>query len=125
MALSRAEELLFSYLSILVFLFAPFAALESLFMAMFPIDPATPFRVFPRAGEYPDCPAGVPHLLALLVIMRIPQAVMRRSRAGGEEEEEEEEEVEEEGSGLAVWPLMRRANDGVLEDAGGRDDDVR
>ncbi|KAM3483226.1 hypothetical protein MY8738_003421 [Beauveria namnaoensis] len=83
MALSRAEELLFSHLSILVILFAPFTALESLFMAMFPIDPPTPFRVFPRAGEYPDCPAGVPHLLALLVIMRIPQAVMRRSRAGG------------------------------------------
>ncbi|EJP64055.1 uncharacterized protein BBA_07060 [Beauveria bassiana ARSEF 2860] len=119
MALSRAEELLFSHLSILVPLFAPFAALESLFMAIFPIDPETPFRVFPRAGEYPDCPAGVPHLLALLVIMRIPQAVTRRSRAGGEEEEEEE------GGGLAVRPRMRRANDGVLEDAGGRDDDVR
>ncbi|OAA47220.1 hypothetical protein BBO_02675 [Beauveria brongniartii RCEF 3172] len=88
MVLSRAEERFFSHLSLLVFLFAPFAALESLFMAMFPIDPEAPFRVFPRADAHPDYPAGVPQLFALLVIVQIPAAVARRNRQGEEEEEE-------------------------------------
>ncbi|KAM3483175.1 hypothetical protein MY8738_003370 [Beauveria namnaoensis] len=111
MALSRAEELLFSHLSILVILFAPFTALESLFMAMFPIDPPTPFRVFPRAGEYPDCPAGVPHLLALLAKSCDCHSFAVR-------------DVLQRGGGRAFLGAGQ-ANDGVLEDAGGRDDDVR
>ncbi|KAM3566641.1 hypothetical protein ARSEF4850_000394 [Beauveria asiatica] len=103
MVLSRAEERFFSHLSVLVLLFAPFAALESLFMAMFPMDPATPFRVFPRADTHPDYPAGLPQLFALLVIMRIPAAVARRNRQGEGQEEEEGE-----GDGPTTRLRMRR-----------------
>lgn len=97
MALSRAEERFLFHLSLFGLVLAPFAALESLFMSMFPVDPATPFRVFPRAGAHPDYPAGLPHLFALLVIVRIPEAVARRNR-----------EAQEEGGGPAARPLMRR-----------------
>ncbi|KAM3437724.1 hypothetical protein NHJ13734_004487 [Beauveria thailandica] len=104
MVLSRAEERFFSHLSVLVLLFAPFAAFESLLMAMFPMDPATPFRVFPRADTHPDYPAGLPQLFALLAIMRIPAAVARRNRQGEEEQEQEEEG----GDGPTARLRMRR-----------------
>ncbi|KAM3505498.1 hypothetical protein MY10362_002903 [Beauveria mimosiformis] len=101
MVLSRAEERFFSHLSLLVFLFAPFAALESLLLAMFPVGPETPFRVFPRADAHPDYPAGLPQLFALLVIVRIPAAVARLNR-------QREEEEEEEGGGPTARLRMRR-----------------
>ncbi|KAM3511824.1 hypothetical protein MY11210_004515 [Beauveria gryllotalpidicola] len=97
MALSRLEMRFFSSLSLLSLFFAPFAALENLFFAMFAINPATPLRIFPRSGAHPGYPAGMPHLFALLVIVRIPLVVARRNR-----------EEEEAGGGPAARPLMCR-----------------